>query len=128
MDFLLVQFDYTISPFILVNFAWIFFRANSFYDAKIIVRNLFVFNPWILTDGSLYNLGLESKEFFVAVIGIIILVFVDTLQTKYNLIDKLSEQNMLFRWSVYIITIVVILIFGIYGPGYNDAQFIYFQF
>lgn len=122
------KFFQILITFILVNFAWIFFRANSFYDAKIIVRNLFVFNPWILTDGSLYNLGLESKEFFAAIIGIIVLVFVDTLQTKYNLIDKLSEQNMLFRWSVYIITIVIILIFGIYGPGYNDAQFIYFQF
>lgn len=117
-----------ISTFILVSFAWIFFRANSFHDSKIIIKNLFIFNPWILTDGSLYTLGLESKEFFAAVIGIIILLFVDYLQTKYDLITKLSEQNLLFRWSVYITTILVILIFGIYGPGYNDAQFIYFQF
>ncbi|MDO5518843.1 MAG: MBOAT family O-acyltransferase, partial [Clostridium sp.] len=117
-----------IITFILVNFAWIFFRANSFTELKIILHNLFVFNPWMLTDGSLYSLGLESKEFFAAIIGIIILIYTDNLQTKGSLIDRLSKQNFLFRWSIYISTILIILIFGIYGPGYSDAQFIYFQF
>ena len=41
---------------------------------------------------------------------------------------KLGEQNLAFRWLVYIAVIVFILIYGVYGPGYNAAQFIYFQF
>lgn len=122
------NFFQIIVTFILVNFAWIFFRANSFTDLKIILRNLFVINPWVLTDGSMYSLGLESKEFFAGIIGILILIYVDNLQTKGSLIDKLSEQNLLFRWFIYIATILIILIFGIYGPDYSDAQFIYFQF
>ena len=117
-----------ILTFILVNFAWIFFRANSFSDLIIILKNLFVFNPWILTDGSLYNLGLESGDFFMAIIGILIVVFMDYLQSRINLLNKLSEQNLIFRWSVYVISIIFILIFGIYGNSYSEAQFIYFQF
>ena len=34
--------------FMLVNFAWIFFRANSFLSAITIIKNSFYFNPWIL--------------------------------------------------------------------------------
>ena len=42
--------------------------------------------------------------------------------------EELAKQNLVFRWIVYYIAIVYILIFGIYGEGYNASQFIYFQF
>ena len=71
-----------IITFILVDFAWIFFRANSLQDIKIIFEHIFLFNPWILTDGSLYNLGLNSKEFLSGVIGIVIILIINTLETK----------------------------------------------
>ena len=117
-----------IITFILVDFAWIFFRANSLQDIKIIFDHIFLFNPWILTDGSLYNLGLNSKEFLAGVIGIVIILIINTLETKINVIDNLLKQNLLFRWFIYIFTILIILIFGVYGLGYSEQQFIYFQF
>jgi D-alanyl-lipoteichoic acid acyltransferase DltB (MBOAT superfamily) len=114
--------------FTLVNFAWIFFRASSFSNAKILVKNLFIFNPWVLIDGSLFTLGLDKREFLVVLLSIILVVIVDLLQRKMNIFEALSEQNLLFRWGIYISTIVIILIFGSYGPTYSAQQFIYFQF
>ncbi|MDR5586996.1 MBOAT family O-acyltransferase [Clostridium aquiflavi] len=114
--------------FILVNFAWIFFRANSFSDIKIILNNLFVYNPWVLSDQSLYNLGLSSYEFIMAIIGIVIVIFMDNLQEKENLIEIFSTQNFVFRGAMYISVIIIICIFGVYGSGYSAQQFIYFQF
>ena len=32
------------------------------------------------------------------------------------------------RWVCYLLAVYVILIFGIYGPGFSTSQFIYFQF
>lgn len=118
----------TIFTFILVDFAWIFFRANSFSDAKIIIKNLFVFNPWIITNGDLLKLGLNQAEFIMGIIGIITVMIIDNKSRNSNLIKALGKQNLCFRWFVYLATMTILLIFGVYGSGYSESQFIYFQF
>lgn len=122
------KFSQILFTFILVNFAWIFFRANSIHDIKIIFKNMFINNPWIFTDGSLFDLGLNVPEFILVIISIIILTIVDYLKTKFDLLDELSKQSLIFRWFIYVIAVISILLFGIYGSGYSDQQFIYSQF
>lgn len=122
------RFFQILITFFLVNFAWIFFRANSIHDIKIIFKNMFVNNPWIFTDGSLFNLGLNPPEFMLSLICIIVLIVIDYLKTKCDVLEKLSNQCFLFRWSVYIFAVLFLLLFGVYGSGYNAQQFIYSQF
>lgn len=114
--------------FILVDFAWIFFRANTFSDAIGIIKNMFVFNPWILFDGSLYNLGLDQKDFIIGILAIFTLIIVSLLRRNIRLINLIGNQNIIARWVFYFTFLYSILIFGIYGPGYEAQQFIYFQF
>lgn len=114
--------------FILVDFAWIFFRANTFRDAIGIIKNMFVFNPWVLFDGSLYNLGLDQKDFIVGILAIFILIIVSLLRRNTRLINLIGKQSIIVRWTFYFTFLYSILIFGIYGPGYAAQQFIYFQF
>lgn len=114
--------------FILVDFAWIFFRAGSFTYATIVINKMLYFNPWVFTNGSIFKLGLNRTEFILSIFGIGIILFVNFLQRNINLRNELSKQNLLPRWCVYISTIVIILILGIYGPGYDPQQFIYFKF
>lgn len=114
--------------FILVDFAWIFFRANTFSDAVGIIKGMFVFNPWVLFDGSLYTLGLDQKDFSIAIISILILIMVSLLRRNTNLISLVNKQCTVLRWSFYFTCLYAILIFGVYGPGYSAQQFIYFQF
>lgn len=111
-----------------MDFAWIFFRANSFTDARTIIKNMFYFNPWIFTTGSIYKLGLDRKDFVVAILCIIVVLIVDLMKIHGSIKDKLYEKNTLFRWAVYITAIMAILIFGEYGPGYSAQEFIYLQF
>ena len=59
-----------LTTFILIDFAWLFFRASSFSSALLLIKNSFYFNPWIFTDGSIYKLGLDAKEFTVAILSI----------------------------------------------------------
>jgi D-alanyl-lipoteichoic acid acyltransferase DltB (MBOAT superfamily) len=114
--------------FLLIDFSFIFFRANSFGDAVYIIKNMFVYNPWIYFDKSIYTLGLDEKDFKLAILSIICLIIVDLLRGREELSHKIARQNVVFRWSLYLGAIFAILIFGIYGSGYNAINFIYFQF
>lgn len=115
--------------FSLVCFAWIFFRANSLADAVVLIKNLFVYNPWVLFDDvSLYQLGLDRFDFRIAIISIVILIAVSILRNTTSLTVFLKKQLLAFQWAVYLVLIFMVLIFGIYGEGYSSAEFIYFQF
>ena len=119
-----------IITYILVNFAWIFFRAPHFTAAKAIIGNMFSYwNPWVLADGSLYDLGLSPESFWVGIISILLLAGVSLAQYRgIHIRERFAEQGLFFRWFVTLGLLFSIIIFGIYGPGYSASQFIYFQF
>ena len=107
----------------------VFFRANGFRAAMdIFVRTFSDFQPWILFDGSLYTYGLDRPNFLLALVCILILFFVDLLQERMALRKAFARQNLVFRWIILYAAIFSILIFGIYGPGYDASQFIYNNF
>ena len=114
--------------FMLVNFAWIFFKASSFLAAITIIKNVFYFNPWIFLDGSIFKLGLDLKDFLIAILGIALVLTVDIMRRTRNLRTQLSKQNIMFRWVTYVGAVAIILVLGLYGPGYSMQQFIYSQF
>ena len=116
--------------FVLVDFAWIFFRATGYKEAFEIIKSMInVHNPWILWDLSLYNCGLDSKSFALLLIAIIILCCVDICNYKGIIVRELIiKQDFWFRWVFIGFTICVILLFGVWGSAYNEASFIYFQF
>lgn len=117
-----------IVTFSLVAFAWIFFRANNISDAFYIVRNLFVFNPEKVFTDDLYKLGLEINEFRIGVFLILLVLAVQYIQRTIELREYIKTLWLPFRWTIYITTILFILIYGIYGNTYDASQFIYFQF
>ena len=123
-----VKFFNVLITFSLVCFAWIFFRANTIGDAFFIVRNIFTYNPETILTDELYSLGLEATEFRIAVYSIMLLLIVHFFQRQYKLREFIMKQTLPFRWAAYLIAILSILIYGIYGSTYDASQFIYFQF
>ena len=112
--------------FLLVNFAWVFFRASSLGEAFLIIKNSLVFTPWMLADGSLYKHGLDSADFFVAIVGLIIVVVTDLVNYNGFVIrERILKQGIWIRYIIVIAAIISILVFGIWGPGYDSAAFIY---
>lgn len=116
--------------FLLVDFSWIFFRAKSFSGAIEIIISMFsVKNPWILFDHSLYQCGLDRKNFQLMLLGILVLLFADAC--KYfgiKIREVIAKQEYWFQWIFLPFAAWVILLFGIWGSSYNGASFIYFQF
>ena len=116
--------------FVLVDFAWIFFRADTTHDAFNIVKSMFtVHNPWIMVDGSLFKCGLTAPDFMLMLVCIGILVFADYCRHRNIKIRSIiSSCDCWFRWIFIGASITVLLTFGVWGPGYDAANFIYFQF
>jgi alginate O-acetyltransferase complex protein AlgI len=119
-----------LATFFIVSIGRYFSRAPRFLDAlRMLKRTFTTFNPWVTMDGTFYNLGLDIKDFNLLMICIIILILVDLFQEKgYSIRDKLAQQNLVFRWSVYLLAIFSILIFGMYGFEYKAIDFIYMGF
>lgn len=118
-----------VRTFALCSFGRIFFRANSLSEALLIIKQMFgKLEIWKLVDGSLFELGLDRANFTVAIISIVVLWCVSMLQERGSVREMIAKQNLVFRYLILYIAIFAVMIFGIYGPGYDASSFIYEQF
>ncbi len=118
-----------IVTFILVNYAWVFFRAKTVSQALTIIRSSLVFTPWHLADGVLYQFGLDAPDFILAIVCILIVILVDVINYfGYSIRERILSQGIWLRFAIGIFGVLVILILGIWGPGYDSTSFIYQQF
>ena len=114
-----------LKTFILVNLAWILFRANSLSDAAYIFKTIFTIdNVFPLAFGAL---GLSRKMLAVVGIAVIILCIVDLINSKKPVAAYINKTVFL-RYLIYVIILLAIFIFGYYGAGFDPQDFVYFQF
>lgn len=120
----------TVVTFLLISFAWLFFRAGEISQAKEILANMIRDNNWvILFDGSLYELGVARNYMNILLASILLLFVVD--YHKYrgkDVADLFLKQGWWFRVSGIMLLLFTILLYGCYGELYDIQQFIYFQF
>ena len=115
--------------FVLIDLSWVFFRANTVSDAFGILSRLFVWNPEVLLDGSLLQLGFDGTQWATLGVSLAVLLAVSTMQERgLRLRDTLNRQEAWFRWAVVIGGVLAVLVLGIYGPNFDSSAFIYFQF
>lgn len=114
--------------FLLVNFAWIFFRADTMENAFLLIGNMFQFDPAAIWNGALFQLGLTEPEFIAGLLGVAIIMLVDILKKRIDLRTALMSRNVVLRWTVYLAAVLILMLFGVYGSEYSAQSFIYFQF
>lgn len=103
--------------FIIVNFAWIFFRMPTLTDSCAVIKHIFDFSQPM----SVYL----PNGFTLYVVGIAVLLIKDVTDEfcpKQLLVY--NHQSRLVRWTGYIVTLCYILIAGVFGAD----QFIYANF
>lgn len=129
------NFSYKLScvlkTFILTDFAWIFFRADNIRVAfEFIGRMLTHFDPWVLTDGSIYKLGLDYTQMHILWVSLLTLLVVELIRYKKNIIisDAICSQGVIFQIICVYVLIMAIVVFGKYGPSEEMKAFLYFQF
>ena len=117
--------------FVIVSFGRFFSGAANIRAALSMFKRTFI--HWrditFLTDGTLIKLGLTTSGWIVMLFFTAILFVVDLAHEKnIRIRDGIDRQLLVFRWIIYIGAVLAILIFGLYGPSYNAASFIYEQF
>ncbi|WP_299272276.1 MBOAT family O-acyltransferase [uncultured Psychroserpens sp.] len=118
---------FSIVTFIIVCFAWIFFRADTFINAKLLIKNIFVNNYVSVVSDSIYNLGLEKTHMIPLFVFIVLLLVFEIIHSRKNVSSFFNKQSIIFRWLFYIIIVFTIMLYGVYGDD-DTSQFIYFQF
>lgn len=119
-----------LGTFLMVDFAWLFFRADSLKHAyDLILKMIADFNlPSLLNREMAISMGMEIADLAVLVLALVILVVVDFSSDRICYRKRIVHAPLWVRWAIFYVAIFVILIFGYYGPGFEAGQFIYVQF
>lgn len=114
----------SIGTFLLIDFAWIFFRAPSFSTAINIIRQMLVKKKCT----SLFD-AISKADWIVLIFALGIVFVVEIfLEKGYDVLGLLNKQKLYIRLLLYFAIFWTIVLFGVYGAGYSTNQFIYFQF
>lgn len=113
-----------VPTFLLVCFAWILFRAETFGQARVVISNLAL--GWRQTlDPAFYGgLGVLPRELGLCAALIGLLLGIHALQSRGGLREGLARRPFWFRWVVYSAALWGIFLFGVL----RQKEFIYFVF
>lgn len=116
-----------IRTFFITSIGRFFSRGERLLTSLTMIAGTFTsWNPWVLFDGTLYKLGLGRPEMNVLVVALFILFVVSYAQERGTKIRTwLRSQPLLFRWTLLIGLILFIAVYGMYGPGVAESDFIY---
>lgn len=109
--------------FIIVSYLWLIFKYGSMEEVGLILDRIFISGP---LDLSL--IGLTSMQIIWLKVVLIVTIVLDILRDRFDMLNVLANQFILFRWCFYILLIFVFLIFGVYGGSFNPSDFIYKMF
>lgn len=91
-------------------------------------RMLTTWNPWVLFDGSLFELGMSQIDWRVCTFAGVVMLCVSALCEKGLGCKFIISQNVLFRVVLFMILVFAIAIFGVYGAAYSASAFVYAGF
>ena len=122
-----------VRTFVLMTIGSVFDISNGLSDSiEMAIRCIkgIIPNTAFFTNNKLLSFGLTKLDYIVILLGIILIFCVSLYQERSKKIvrEELNKEMIWFQWVLIILGVVVIAIFGIYGPGYSASEFVYMQF
>lgn len=119
-----------IRTFVIVNVGMLIFRADSLKTA---VRAITVIltkpNFSSLAVGSKNGLGLDLKDYAILLVGTVLIFLVSVLQERgINIREKIAKLPFIVKFIIYMLSILIVIIFGAYGEHYGKADLLYANF
>ena len=65
---------------------------------------------------------------FCSVILLLVVGILREKQPNVPLRERINKKSTLFQWVLLFVTIMAVIILGVYGPGFNPQEFMYMQF
>ncbi len=79
-------------------------------------------------SGAYASFGLSITDYIILAAGTVLMLVVSLLKGDGFLRDKITKLRFPVKALIWITLFVVVLLFGAYGQGYDQSQFIYNQF
>ena len=116
--------------FVIVNIGWYFDRCAHGADAfAMLGTTLTDWRAAQLTMETIAQLGVGLADFQLLMLCTALLFAVSLVQERGVVVRSwVSERNVLVRYLVLLLGVAAVAIFGIYGSGFDEATFIYYQF
>jgi len=110
----------------LIRILYIYQDVGTYFRA---IGTLFTdFQAERIMAGDLMQLGLTMADYIVAFIGVVVLIIIGQAGKNTDIRETLLNRPRLVRYLIVLILVFTTVIFGVYGVGYDAAQFIYNQF
>ena len=120
----------TVRTLCIIVLGEMFFRADGLKTGLSMVKSIFGAPQFsMLRDGTLLHMGLDPGDFAAILLGTVIVIIYDCLREKgIRPGELLQNKSAALRWSAYYALIFAVIIFGAYGPGYQQVDMIYAGF
>lgn len=90
-----------------------------------------MFTNWNLPklfDKNLMGFGLTGADYLVLAVGIGIMIISGIKRDDGDIREHLAMKPAAFRYAIFYILIIAVIVLGAYGVGYDSSQFIYNRF
>ena len=80
-----------------------------------------------LFDESSFVAGLDYAQSTMLILNIVVISVMDYYHSKKNVEvrEAILNAHFFIRWSIYFLIALDILLFGVYGQGYDLSGFLY---
>ncbi|MCR5676368.1 MAG: hypothetical protein K6G16_11735 [Lachnospiraceae bacterium] len=130
-DHAVTRFFRRLLTFAAVSFAWIFFGASGMTSALAYTARMFTAGSAgrsFADDLALLDMPVTEKNFLLIAILFVFFTDLATYRKKEAFPDLVRRWPFVLRYFFYAALVVLILLFGIYGPGYDAGAFLYMAF
>ena len=116
--------------FVIVNIGWFFDRCAHGLDA-LRMLGIALTDPRLgqVSADTLAALSLPQLDLRILAVCTALLFLVSVAQERGVVVREWLQRRILpVRWAILIAGVMVVLLAGVWGSGFNEASFIYYQF
>lgn len=117
--------------FLVVLVGYVFDVAPNFAQAMNTFKLAFVDQNFPVGWSQISELGLDKFDYAIIIFAMIVVFAASVIQERYSsttIREMLDKKSFALRGLVIFAGLMLVLVFGIYGPGYDPAAFVYMQF
>lgn len=117
--------------FLVVLVGYVFDVAPNFAQAMNTFKLAFVDQNFSVGWSQISELGLDKFDYAIIIFGMIVVFVASVIQERHSsttIREMLDRKPFALRGLVIFAGLMLVLVFGIYGPGYDPAAFVYMQF
>ncbi len=117
--------------FLVVLVGYVFDVAPDFAQAMNTFKLAFVDQSLSVGRSQISDLGLDKFDYAIIIFAMIVVFVASVIQERHSsttIREMLDRKSFALRGFVIFAGVMLVLVFGIYGPGYDPAAFVYMQF